>query len=300
MNKLIIGVHPNEGAIREPNPHVPYTPEEIAADVAAAHAAGASLAHFHARTPDGGADFSAGTYGAIMRAIHERCDILLAPPLANAPGFTLEQRLANVADNAHDPTTRADFLVVEMGAAMMDLWDPQARRFQTGDRVFLNDTGTQRTLLAQARALGMPPWMVTFNVSWTRAIAAHFAAGEVDEPAVVHMVLGGPEFLAAHPATIEGLRAHLEFLPAGYEYQWFVSAYRGDIFAVAEEVITRGGHLCVGVGDYHHPDLGLPDNAELVARVAELARRLGREVATPAEARGLLDPRRVPVTGEPR
>ncbi|MEO3861592.1 3-keto-5-aminohexanoate cleavage protein [Acrocarpospora sp. B8E8] len=58
MKKLVIGVHPNEGTMREPNPHVPWTPEEIADDTAAAREAGAAVVRFHARTATG-----AGTPG---------------------------------------------------------------------------------------------------------------------------------------------------------------------------------------------------------------------------------------------
>ncbi|GAA0997780.1 3-keto-5-aminohexanoate cleavage protein [Acrocarpospora macrocephala] len=288
MKKLVIGVHPNEGTMREPNPHVPWTPEEIADDTAAAREAGAAVVHFHARTATGGVDHTPETYGKIMAAIRDRCDILLAPTLANAPEHTLAQRLANVVENAADPRTRTDFLVAEMGCAVMDLWDPQARRFTSENRLFLNDTATQRSLLAKAAELGMTPWLPTFNVSWTRALTAHLDSGAVAGRAVVHLILGGPEFPAAHPATVEGLRAHLDFLPAGHEYEWFVSAYRGDVLAVAEEAIRRGGHVSIGVGDHHYAHLGLPTNAELVRRVAELSRRIGREVATPAEARRLL------------
>jgi 3-keto-5-aminohexanoate cleavage enzyme len=288
MKKLVIGVHPNENTMRKPNPHVPWTPEEIGADVAACCEVGASVVHFHGRTPEGGADHSPETYGEIMRAIHDRCAVLLAPSLANAPGYTLTQRLANVADNATDPATRADFLVIEMGVANMDLWDPEERQYQTSDRVFLNNTATQQALLARAGELGMKQWMVSFNVSWTRAINAHWQAGAVGAKPVVHFVLGGPEFPAAHPATIQGLDAQLAFLPSDRDYEWFVSAYRGSILAVAEEAIRRGGHVSIGVGDHHYEHLDFPTNAELVRHVAELAERLGRDVASPTEARELL------------
>lgn len=288
MKKLVIGVQLNESTSREPNPHVPFTPLELARDLAACERAGASLSHFHARTEAGGVDHSTRLYGECIAAIREHSDVLLVPSLANAPGYTLEERVANIVDNAADPRTRADFFVVEMGCAAMDQWDPAVHRYLTEDRMFLNGTATQRALLAYARRLQMPAWMVSFNVSWTRAIAAHLAAGEVGGRPVVQFVLGGPDFPAAHPDTRAGLRAHLEFLPSGHDVEWFVSAYRGDVLALAGEVIRDGGHLAIGVGDHHYADLGLPTNAELVAKVAELSRELGREVATPAEARQIL------------
>jgi uncharacterized protein (DUF849 family) len=285
MNKLVIGVHPNENTMRGPNGDVPWTPEEIARVAAACADAGASLMHYHARTPDGGADHSAAAYAEIARRVRARCDILLAPSMANAPGNTVEERLANVAGTAGDPATRADFLVMDMGSANMDLFDPDAARFRTEDRVYVNDTATQRHLFRRARELALKPYLASFNVSWTRAILAHLEAGEFDEPGVVAFVLGGPEFTAAHPATVQGLRAQLAFLPAGRRIEWIVSAHRGDVLPVAEAAIELGGHVAIGVGDHHYGELGHPSNAELVARVAELAAKAGREVATPDEAR---------------
>ena len=56
MKPLIIEVGLNEGARKQRNPNVPYSPEEIAADFIASAAAGASIIHFHARDPQTGSN----------------------------------------------------------------------------------------------------------------------------------------------------------------------------------------------------------------------------------------------------
>ncbi|WP_435122542.1 3-keto-5-aminohexanoate cleavage protein [Amycolatopsis thermoflava] len=286
MTPLVIGVNPNENMMREDNPHVPWTPGEIARDVAACASAGATVVHYHARTGDGAPDHSAGRYAETNRLIRQRCDILLAPSLANGPGFPLERRLAPVT--AADPLARPDFLTMDMGCAIMDLWDPAHVRFRTEDKVFVNDTATHRALFACARRYGLTPWLASFTVGWTRTIAAHLAAGEVPGPAVLQFVLGGPEFLPAHPATLAGLRAHLEFLPRHDDLAWIVSAHRADVLELAEEIVRLGGHIAVGVGDHPHTARGCPTNAELVEHVAAVARKAGRAIATPDEARRIL------------
>jgi uncharacterized protein (DUF849 family) len=53
-------------------------------------------------------------------------------------------------------------------------------------------------------------------------------------------------------------------------------------------VIAQGGHISIGLGDYAYTELGQPTNADLVRRIGEIARELGREVATPAEAKQIL------------
>ncbi|WP_280399036.1 3-keto-5-aminohexanoate cleavage protein [Nocardia carnea] len=285
---LVIGVHVNEGTMREPNPHIPWTPDEIAVTAAASRAAGASLMHFHGRTPDGGMDHSARTYGEIIEKVRAESDLLLAPAPANVPGWSVAERLSNLAPNQHRAETRADFLIIEMGLAAMDLIDPGSGGFVTDDRVFLNNTRIQAELLDRADELGMTPYLASFNVSWTRAIIAHARSRPLPAPLAVAFILGGAEFPAAHPATAAGIRAQLDLLPEDLPIEWIVSAYRGNVLEAAEEAIRRGGHVAIGAGDHHYGELGYPSTPELVGRVAELARRHGREPATPDQARRLL------------
>lgn len=285
---LVIGVNVNENTGRDPNPHVPFTADEIAEVAASAEAQGATVMHVHARTTTGEADHSAAAYGLIARRVHATSRMLLAPSPANVPGWDVEQRLSNLAPNQADPATAADLLPVEMGCATMDLFDPATGDYASGDRVFINSVETQRSMLSRAPELGLTPYLASFNLSWTRAILAHTAAGRVPSYAPIVFVLGGDEFVAAHPVTLGALDAHLDLLPEDRPGVWMVSAYRGDVLDVAEHAIRRGGHVVVGVGDHHHADKGLPTTPELVATVAELGRSLGRRPATPDEARGLL------------
>ena len=54
------------------------------------------------------------------------------------------------------------------------------------------------------------------------------------------------------------------------------------------QAVSQGGHISIGLGDYHYNEIGEPRNAELVERVVRIAREFGREVATPQEARAIL------------
>ncbi|MFC4048243.1 3-keto-5-aminohexanoate cleavage protein [Actinomadura syzygii] len=288
MKPLIIGVNVNEGTGRDPNPHVPFTPDEIAAVARDCERVGASLMHYHGRTPDGRADHTAATYAAIARRTHQTSSLLLAPSMANVPGYDAERRLSNLLPNQGDPETAADLLPVDMGCANMDLFDPGAGEYASDDRVFVNDVRTQRTFLERAPELGMRPYLASFNLGWTRAIIAHERAGRLMPPLIVAFVLGGEEFVAAHPTTWAGVRAHLDALPAGLEVEWLVSSHRGDVLAVADDVIAAGGHLLIGIGDHPHTGLGHPTTAELVERVAAIGRRHGRRPATAAAARRIL------------
>jgi uncharacterized protein (DUF849 family) len=288
MKKLIIEVRANENALRDQNPYVPWTAEEIGHDVAECHAAGAALVHFHARTADGGADHSAAAYTAAIRAIRARCDILLAPSLANTPGAGAAERIANLALDSTEPLYRPDFLVVEPGSANLDLYSAERHDFLSRDKVFVNSYDTVDFFLKTAAAYGLAPYLTSFNIGWSRAIAALLDQGAVREPALVQLVTGGPAFLGPHPGTPEGLAAHVAFLPPGRAIEWFTCCHGGNVLALAAQAIATGGHVSIGLGDHPYRELGEPRNADLVRRVAAMASDFGRDVASTDEARAML------------
>ena len=136
---------------------------------------------------------------------------------------------------------------------------------------------------------------VLWEVGYTRRLAAFLDTDIIAEPAyaVFHLVSGG--LLSGHPATRAGLDAHRAFLPSD-QVEWAVINLGGSLLPLAETIIGAGGHLQIGLGDYPYSDMGAPTNAEVVRAVVELANRLGREIASPDEARtllGLQSPKRV-------
>jgi len=288
MDKLIIGVTANEGATRQRNRHVPWTSADIALDAARCREQGAAIVHYHVRTEEGAFDHSAQACASTIAQVKARCDILQVPALASTPGATAADRLANVLPGAVDPRTRPDFIAVEPGCANMDLFDPVGQALLSTDRTLINTFATVRFMLQRLREHGISPYFASFNVSWTRAIEALLATGDITSPMLLMLVLGGPSFIAAHPANVAGLNAHLAFLPRGATIHWLTSCHGANALEVAAAAIEAGGHIALGLGDHPYDELGEPTNADLVARVCQLARERGREPATPAEVRQLL------------
>ena len=90
------------------------------------------------------------------------------------------------------------------------------------------------------------------------------------------------------PATPKSLLHLVESIPAGSP--WAVDGIGREGAAMAALAIVLGGHARVGLEDqleYADGELAT-SNAQLVARVARLAAELGRELATPADARRIL------------
>lgn len=290
MRKLIIEARVNEFMLREEgNPNVPYTPAEIAADAKACRDAGAAILHFHARQPDGRPDHAVANYAETVRLVREGSDILVHPTLGYAAlDDTAERRLDHVLTMAADPASGPHFAPMDMGSINVDRYNEQARRFETTHLIYKNSTETLTYFGEKLLAAKLKPYLVSWNIGFTRYIDAFMDMGLIEEPAFICFCLTDNTWLGGHPGTLKGLQAHLDFLPRGKEAEWTVVNFGGNLFSLAGAIIAQGGHISIGLGDYTYRELGLPTNAELVRRIADLARDLGREVATPAEAAAML------------
>ncbi|HYF56421.1 MAG TPA: 3-keto-5-aminohexanoate cleavage protein [Salinarimonas sp.] len=290
MRKLIIEARVNEYMMRDQgNANVPYTPDEIAADARACRDAGAAIVHFHARTPEGQPNHVADAYAETVRRIRESSDVLVHPTLGYVTlDASPEERLDHILAMARDTARAPHFAPMDMGSLNVDRYNAQARRFETTDLVYKNSTRTLTYFAEHIRRAGLKPYLVSWTIGFTRYAEAFMDMGLLDEPAYICFCLTDNTFLGGHPGTLKGLQAHLDFLPEGRRVEWTVVNFGGNLFALAASVIAQGGHISIGLGDYAYTELGQPTNADLVRRVAEIARELGREVATPEEAKQIL------------
>jgi uncharacterized protein (DUF849 family) len=292
-DKLIIDVRINEYAMRDPNPHVPYSPEEIAAQALECWREGASIIHYHARDPRTGAPSADPTlYAETVRRIREKSDLIVMP--TNIPANTVlapvssEDRIAPIMEIAKDPATRPELAPIDMTTCNLDVFDPVAKRFKTTEMVYVNTTKSWQVFAESFKSVGIKPVPFLWNVGSIRALEAFLAMRVFQAPLWCEVVLTDGGHLVGHPGTIAGLDAFLDFFPTDAKWHWSVLSFGGNVFAVAAAAMERGGHVSIGLGDYHYQELELPTNAGLVKRVVELARDMGRPTATPAEARGVL------------
>ncbi len=64
-------------ATRDQCPAIPYTPKEIGEEAKRAADAGAAIVHIHARTPEGGPDWSVETFAEIFAEVRARTDVII-------------------------------------------------------------------------------------------------------------------------------------------------------------------------------------------------------------------------------
>jgi 3-keto-5-aminohexanoate cleavage enzyme len=163
-----------------------------------------------------------------------------------------------------------------------------AKHFKTEEIVYVNTTKTLRYFAETMKAVGVKPMQGLWNIGSIRTTRAFVEMGLFQEPLYMEIGLMEGGILAGHPGTVKGMEAFLDFLPNTLRYEWGVVCYGGNLLPLVGAALERGGHIAVGLGDYHYRELETPTNAQLISRVVRMAREMGRQIATPEETRQAL------------
>lgn len=285
--KLIIEARINEYMPRSANKNVPFTPAEIAEEAAKACEAGASIIHFHARNPNGSPSHDPEIYARAIESIRNSCDALVFPTLGQISNQDATSRLDHIEKNAKDKKTRPDFAPIDVGSTNIDRFDNVKCQFESDRNTYRNDTGQLIYFARRLPELGVRPQFVSWNIAFTRTFDALRQMGLVEEVPYFLFELTDHGILGGHPGTIKGLLAHLDFLPAG-AVEWSVCTKVGNPIASSVAAIEAGGHVALGLGDYGWPELGTPNNGDVIAFIAGIARAMGRDIARPQDTREML------------
>lgn len=269
MEKLIITAAICGAEVtKEQNPAVPYTVEEIVREAKSAYDAGAAVVHIHVREDDGTPTQSRDRFKVCMDAVRGACpDVILIPSTGGAVGMTAEERL--------QPTE----LFPEM--ATLD-----CGTCNFGDEVFENTMPMMRAFGKRMLENNIKPEYECFEMGHLDTILRMAAKGEVPgDPMQFNFVLGVP---GCTPATVENLVWLVNRIPAGST--WTATGIGRSAFTLAAPTIVMGGNVRVGFEDNLNISRGVlaRSNGELVEKVVRLSRELGREIASPAEARAIL------------
>ena len=269
MDKLIITAAICGAEVtKDQNPNVPYTVEEIVREAKSAYDAGAAVVHVHVREDDGTPTQSRERFRVCMDAIKAAIpDVILIPSTGGAVGMTAEERL--------QPTE----LFPEM--ATLD-----CGTCNFGDDVFENTMPTMRAFGKRMLENNIKPEYECFEMGHLDTILKMAKKGQVPgDPMQFNFVLGVP---GCTPATVKNLCWLVDAIPAGST--WTATGVGRSAFQLAAPTIVMGGNVRVGFEDNIYLSRGVlaRSNGELVEKVVRLSRELGRESASPAEAREIL------------
>ena len=150
--------------------------------------------------------------------------------------------------------------------------------------VYVNSPDLIEALAGDMQTYGIKPEMEIFDVSMISNATALLAKGLVAAPLHFDFVMG---LKGAIPASVENLVHMRNTIPP--DATWTVAGIGKAQLAMTTHAILMGGHVRVGLEDNIYYRRGeLATNAQLVKRVVQLAGILGREIATPDEARQIL------------
>ena len=269
MEKLIITAAICGAEVtKEQNPAVPYTVEEIVREAKSAYEAGAAIVHLHVREDDGTPTQNRERFKVCIDAIKAAIpDVILIPSTGGAVGMSAEERL--------QPTE----LFPEM--ATLD-----CGTCNFGDDIFDNSMPMMRAFGKRMLENRIKPEYECFEMGHLETVLSMAKKGEVPgAPMQFNFVLGVP---GCTPATVGNLDWMVRRIPEGST--WTVTGIGRHAFTMAAAGIVMGGNVRVGFEDNLYISRGVlaKSNGELVEKVVRLARELGREIATPAEARKIL------------
>jgi 3-keto-5-aminohexanoate cleavage enzyme len=267
LEKLIITVAPTGAqTTRKHTPYVPLSPKEIADSVYEAWQAGASIAHIHVRDESGDNTLDLDTYIDVVNRIQDKCDIIINLTTAGGVAMNDEDRLR----------------VCELGSEMATL---DAGSMNFGSDVFLNTPNFLERLAIKMKESQIKPEIEIFDVGMIENTMRIVKKGLIEPPFHFQFVLG---IHGGMPATPKNLLYLTESIPPGST--WSAIGASKEQLAINTMSILLGGHVRVGMEDsvyYRRGELA-KTNAQFVERIVDLSKTLGREIATPNEAREIL------------
>jgi len=262
---------------REQCPAIPYTPEEIAIEAEKARQAGAAVAHIHARTDNGSPTFETETYQAIHDEVRDRTDIVL-----NFSTGAIDTPVEDRTD--YIEAVQPEMAALNMGSMNYAKYSDRREDF-VFDMVFQNPFRDIRAFLESMNASGVTPELECFDTGHIGNIRPLQQAGVLDEDPHFSLIMG---VLGGIPATVENLAHQVRQLPDGAT--WQVIGISRDQWPLVSAALSMGGNVRVGLEDNFYVREGemADSNADLVEKAVGMAEAVGRQPATPDEAREIL------------
>jgi uncharacterized protein (DUF849 family) len=286
------------GAIHTPSmsPHLPITADEIADAALGAHEAGAALVHLHARDPaDGRPDQRPEAFAPFLARIKRSSNVVINITTGGAPTMSVEERLKPCAH------FKPEVASLNMGSMNFGLF-PMLSRFKefkfdwerpylegSDERIFKNTFRDIANILTTCAANHTRFEIECYDIGHLYTLR-HFAdRGLVKPPFFIQSVFGILGGIGPHPEDVAHMKRTADRL-FGDQYQWSVLGAGRNQLPIATQSVALGGNVRVGLEDSLWIGAGrLADsNAQQVRAARQIIEGLGLEVASPDEAREML------------
>ncbi len=287
------------GAIHTPtmSEALPYTAEDISAQAVAAAEAGASVLHLHARNPQNGSvSINPDDFAAFLPRIKQATDAVVNISTGGSLTNTIEERIA--------PALRFSPEMCSMNMGSMNFsFHPLVNRYPEfkfdweRDYIANSDTYIFRNTFADIRnaATQLAPHGIKFehecyDVGHLYNLKFCMDIGLFKAPIFIQFVIGILGGIGADVENLVFMKRTADKL-FGDNYRWSVLGAGGAQMSLAATASQMGGNVRVGLEDSLFISRGklAESNAQQVQKIRRIVEDLGCQVATPDEARELLD-----------
>lgn len=270
------------GVLTDPARHpVPYTPEEMATSTKQAYDAGAAVVHLHLREQKMGRfpSWDPDLAEEAIEAIKEIC-----------PDIIINLTTGVVGNDISGPKAILERVRPEMAA--MNAGSLNYLKLRSNGQwawppmLFDNPVEKIEAMLGVMKAQGIRPECECFDTGIVRSLSMFRDAGLLEGPYTVSFVQGVESGM---PARKDLLPILIDEAPKGAPWQSIVIG-REEVWEVHQRTAELGGNLRTGVEDTFYLPKGekVNGNGPLIEAMAKMAREVGREPASPAEARAIL------------
>lgn len=273
-NKVILTVAPT-GAwpTKKDTPYIPLQPKEIAKDIYDCWKAGASIAHIHVRDDEDKASMSFEKFKEVIELVRATdCDIVLNTTTSGGLGIDDEIRMKPFSELKPEI---ASYDCGSMNWAHTTVFENSPK--------FLEKLGTRM------QEVGVKPEIEIFDAGMIYNALYYLKKGILKAPLHFQFVLGVPGGMAA---TVENLVFLKSLIPEGST--WGALGIGKGHLPIMYCALAMGGHLRVGMEDNIFISKGVlaTSNVEFIERTKLIVEAMGKQIATPDEARAILALRR--------
>ena len=283
MTKAVVTCALN-GVLTDPKKHpVPVTPEEMAASAREAFDAGASVMHVHFRMQEPGhghfPSWDPDVADAIVSAVRQAC-----------PGVIVNQTTGVIGPDVSGPVACIKRVRPEIAAcnagSLNYLKLKKDGSWAWPPMVFDNPVEKVRSMLDAMAEVGAHPEFECFDVGIVRSVGMYIENG-MAPTAHYNFVMG---VASGMPCDVRLLELLLDYKRSDDPWQTTLIG-RSEIWPVHQRAAELGGMLRTGLEDTFY----LPDgeravgNGALIEALVQCARNAGRDIASPDEARRIMN-----------
>lgn len=272
------------GVLTDPNQHhVPVTPGQLAQEARRAYDAGASVVHVHFRSQEEGKGHLPSWDPAVARACVDAMR-------AACPELIINQTTGVVGPDYQGPldclrATRPEMAACNAGS-LNYLKTRSNGSWAWPPMLFDNQPAKVQDFLDVMAETHTLPEFECFDVGIVRCVGMYVETGMYRGLPEYNFVMGVESGMPADPDLLPIL-LKLKIKDAPWQTTLIG---RSEIWPTHLRTAELGGHLRSGLEDtFYLPDGSkVTSNAPLIEQLARYARDVGREVATPREARQML------------